>query len=60
MQFVRFYVPKENLTVEEKLLGYRGRVPGKTYMPSIKTSPVGLRVEIYWISEADTGYAMKG
>ena len=56
-QFIKFYVPKENLTVDEQLLGYRGRVPGKTYMPS---KPRKYGVKIFWISEADCGYALKG
>lgn len=58
VQFIKFYVPKENVTVDEQLLGYRGRVPGKTYMPSKPRCKYG--VKIFWICEADTGYALKG
>ena len=28
------YVPNETLTVDEQLVGYRGKIPGRTYMPS--------------------------
>ena len=30
-QFPKFFIPKEDLTVDEQLLGYRGNVPGRTY-----------------------------
>ena len=28
------YIPNETLTVDEKLVGYCGKVPGRTSMPS--------------------------
>ena len=28
------YVPNESLTVVEQLVGYGGKIPGRTYMPS--------------------------
>ena len=28
------YVPNEALTVDEQFIEYRGKIPGRTYMPS--------------------------
>ena len=53
----RFYVPAATLTVDEQLLGYRGRIPGRTYMPN-KPKKYGLK--IFWIAEAGTGFALNG
>lgn len=55
-QLRQFYRPKEILTVDEQLLGYRGKIPGRTYIPS-KPRKYGLK--IFWICEADSGYALK-
>ena len=49
------YIPSETLTVDEQLLGYRGRVPGRTYMPA-KPRKYGLK--IFWLCEAGTGFAL--
>jgi hypothetical protein len=51
----RFYIPRETLTIDEQLLGYRGRIPGRTYMPS-KPKKYGLK--IFWLCEAGTGFAL--
>jgi len=53
----RVYIPGPILTVDEQLLGYRGRVPGRTYMPS-KPRKYGLK--IFWLCEAGTGFALNG
>ena len=53
----RLYVPSFVLTVDEQLLGYRGRVPGRTYMPA-KPRKYGLK--IFWLCEAGTGFALNG
>ena len=53
----RFYVPAATLTVDEQLLGYWGRVPGRSYMPN-KPKKYGLK--IFWIAEAGTGFALNG
>jgi hypothetical protein len=53
----RVYIPDESITVDEQLLGYRGRVPGRTYMPS-KPRKYGLK--IFWACESSTGYALNG
>jgi hypothetical protein len=39
----------------EQLVGYRGKAPGRTYLPS-KPSKYG--VKIFWASEAKTGFAL--
>ena len=51
----RVYVPDECITVDEQLVGYRGRIPGRTYMPS-KPRKYGLK--IFWACESSTGYAL--
>jgi hypothetical protein len=49
------YIPDSDITVDEQLVGYRGRAPGRTYLPS-KPSKYG--VKIFWASEAKTGFAL--
>ena len=51
----RVYIPNESITVDEQLVGYRGRIPGRTYMPS-KPRKYGLK--IFWACESSTGYAL--
>ena len=53
----RAYVPEEVITVDEQLVGYRGRIPGRTYMPS---KPRKYGVKIFWACEAKSGYALNG
>ena len=43
------YVPNEALTVDEQLVGYRGKIPGRTYMPS---KPRKYGVKFFWLCEA--------
>jgi hypothetical protein len=38
-----YYIPKDILTVDEQLLGYRGLIPGRTYLPS-KPRKYGLKI----------------
>ena len=54
---LRFYVPDSVLTIDEQLVGYRGSIPGRTYIPS-KPRKYGLK--IFWICESSTGYVLKG
>ena len=54
-QLRKFYIPGTDLAVDEQLLGYRGHIPGKTYMPS-KPRKYGLKK--FWICEARTGFAL--
>ena len=49
------YVPKACLTVDEQLLGYRGQIPGRTYIPS---KPRKYRLENFWLCEAASGFAL--
>lgn len=51
----RHYEPHETLTVDEQLVGYRGSIPGRTYIPS-KPAKYGLKV--FWLAEARSGYAL--
>ena len=51
----RFYIPDANLTIDEQLLGYRGRVPGRIYM---KSKPRKHGLKIFWCCESSTGYAL--
>ena len=41
--------------MDEQLAGYRGRIPGQTYIPS-KARKYGLK--IFWACESNTGYAL--
>lgn len=51
----RPYSPGDTLAVDEQLLGYRGCIPGRTYLPS-KPAKYGLK--IFWLAESVTGYAL--
>ena len=51
------YIPYEALTVDEQLVGYCGKIPGRTYMPT-KLRKYG--VKFFWLCEATTGFALKG
>ena len=51
------YVSNETLTVDEQLVGYRGKIPGRTYMPS---KPRKYGVTFFWLCEATTGFALHG
>lgn len=53
----KHYIPKAVLTVDEQLVGYRGRAPGRTYLPS---KPRKYGIKIFWLAEADSGFALKG
>jgi hypothetical protein len=50
-----YFIPRAILTVDEQLLGYRGYIPGRTYIPS-KPRKYGLK--IFWLCDADSGYAL--
>ena len=39
----RFYVREDALTVGEQLVGYRGMIPGRTYIPS-KLRKYGVKI----------------
>ena len=50
------YVPNEALTVNEQLVGYRGKIPGRTYMPS---KPRKYGVKFFWLCKATTRFCPK-
>ena len=50
------YIPNEALTVDEQLVEYRSKIPGRTYMP---TKPRKYGVKFFWLCEATTGFALK-
>ena len=43
--------------MDEQLVGYRGKIPGRTYMPS---KPRKYGVKFFWLCEATTGFALHG
>ena len=43
--------------MDEELVGYHGKIPGRTYMPS---KPRKYGVKFFWLCEATTGFALKG
>ncbi len=51
------YCPSANLTVDEQLIPFKGRVPFKQYMPS-KPGKYGMKV--FWMCDARNFYPMKG
>ena len=51
------YVPNEALTVNKQLVGYRGKIPGRTYTPS---KPRKYGVKFFWLCEATTSFALNG
>lgn len=54
--FQKFYTPGEYLTVDEQLLGFRGKWPFSQYIPS-KPAKYGLKVFALW--DARTAYTVK-
>uniref|UniRef100_A0A1B0C8C5 PiggyBac transposable element-derived protein domain-containing protein n=1 Tax=Lutzomyia longipalpis TaxID=7200 RepID=A0A1B0C8C5_LUTLO len=52
----KYYIPGENLTIDEQLVDYRGKCPFKQHMPS-KPGKYGLK--IFWLNDASTGYPLK-
>ncbi|XP_066962208.1 piggyBac transposable element-derived protein 4-like [Macrobrachium rosenbergii] len=51
----RLYVPHENLTVDEQLLGFRGRCPFRMYIP-IKPAKYGIKLVL--INDSKTKYLL--
>lgn len=51
----QYYVPKEDLTIDEQLLEFHGRVKFRVY---IKSKPAKYGIKIVWLCEAETGYAL--
>ena len=53
----KFYVPSEQITVDEQLYGYRGYSPGRCYMSS---KPAKYGIKFFWLCDAKNGYALAG
>lgn len=53
----KFYLPGENLTIDEQLVPFRGRVSFKQYLPS-KPDKYGMK--IWWICDSKTSYPLFG
>jgi hypothetical protein len=53
----RFYVPRSDLTIDEQLVEYHGRVKFRVY---IRSKPGRFGLKIIWLCEADSGYALAG
>ena len=51
----QFYVPHENLTIDEQLLEFHGRVKFRVYM---KSKPSKYGIKIVWLCDAETSYAL--
>lgn len=51
------YIPGENLTIDEQLVPYRGRVSFRQYMPS-KPDKYGMKV--WWICDSKNAYPLLG
>ena len=50
------FVPDENVTVDEQLLTYRGRVPFKQYIPS---KPGKYGIKLWMLSDTKTSYVCR-
>ncbi|XP_066973191.1 piggyBac transposable element-derived protein 4-like [Macrobrachium rosenbergii] len=51
----RLYVPHENLTVDEQLLGFRGRCPFRMYIPN---KPAKYGIKLVLINDSKTKYLL--
>ena len=51
------YVPGPNCTIDEQVVGFRGRCPFRTYMPS---KPDKYGIKVWWICDSGTSYAYNG
>ncbi len=51
------YNPSGNCTIDEQLVGFRGRCPFRVYMPQ---KPDRYGIKIWWICDSTNGYAFNG
>lgn len=56
-QLSRFYEPSSNLTLDEQLMEFHGRVKFKQYIPS-KPGKFGLK--FFWLCDAESCYVLNG
>ena len=52
----KLYYPSENITVDEQLVGFRGRCPFKQYIP---TKPAKYGIKIWTLCDSKTSYALQ-
>ena len=53
-RFQRFYYMKQNVSIDESLIGFQGRAPGIQYLPNKHHHLFGFK--IFCLCESDTGY----
>lgn len=53
----KYYVPTENLTIDEQLYPYRGRTKFTQYIPS---KPAKYGIKVWWICDAKNSYPLHG
>ena len=53
----KMYNPTENLTIDEQLYPYREHTKFTQYIPS---KPTKYGIKIWWISDAENAYPLKG
>ncbi|XP_052826863.1 piggyBac transposable element-derived protein 4-like [Octopus bimaculoides] len=49
------YLPRKNLSVDETMIGYKGRVHFRQYMPA---KPTKWGTKVWKVCEAETGYCV--
>ena len=54
--FLRYYTPREYLTVDKQLVPFRGCCPFKQYVPS---KPDKHEMKFFWICDSSTFYPLK-
>ncbi len=53
----RYYIPGQDMTVDEQLVPFRGRCPFRQYIPS---KPAKYGIKLWWNCDATTSYPLKG
>lgn len=56
-QLKKFYVPGENVTVDEQLFPFRGPFSFRVYIPS---KPAKYGIKVYWVNDSVSSYPYKG
>lgn len=57
-KFREAYTPGENVTIDEQLIGFRGRFKGKVYMPS-KPNKYGIKIKHWWTLKHSICYLLR-
>ena len=57
INLTKYYIPGKNLTIDEQLVPFRGRVSFRQYIPS-KPDKYGMK--IWWICDSETSYPLLG